>query len=105
MPARAFLDALALRMATVLEHTEVVEVLARRNVAHRIGGPEHWRRVGVEAVDALDERIAEAALEQDGRQRGSGHRLELVSRALAQGHGVHLRDGRCALLPASCQYL
>jgi hypothetical protein len=82
MAARTFLDTLALRMAAVLEHAEMVEVLARRNVAQRIGGPDHGRRVRVEAVDALDEGVAEAALEQDGGQRGGGHRLQLVACAL-----------------------
>src|SRR5262245_5708848 len=87
MAARAFLDALALRMAAILEHAEVVEVLARRNLAQRIGGPDHGRRVRVQAMDALDESVAEAALEQDGGQRGGGHRLKLVACALTEGHG------------------
>ena len=69
MPGRALLDALALRVAAVGEHAEMVEVLARRNIAHRIGRPDHARGVRIDRPHALHEGVAEATLEQNRRQR------------------------------------
>src|SRR5262245_40027392 len=111
MAARAFLDAFALRMAAILEHAEVVEVLARRNVAQRIGGADHRRCAGIEPVNALDEGVAKAALEQNGGQRGGRYRRELRACALTQGHGLSLRRQPCdarvklSILVNSCIFL
>ena len=69
---RAFLDALALRVAAVLEHAEVIDFL-RRDIAHRVGRTDHCRTARIDAMDALDEGVAKAALEQDRGQRGGRH--------------------------------
>jgi hypothetical protein len=58
MAGRAFFDALALRVAAVLEHAEMIEVFARRNIAQRIRRADHARPAGIETMDAVDEGVA-----------------------------------------------
>jgi Aldolase/RraA len=43
---------------------EMVEILAGRNIAHRIGRADQPRSVGVQELDPADEDVAEAPLEQ-----------------------------------------
>ena len=74
---RAFLDALALRVAAVLEDTEMIEILARRDVAQRVGRADHARARPGSRARSRDEQVAEAALEQNGRQGCRRDRLEL----------------------------
>jgi hypothetical protein len=84
MAGRAFLDALALRVAAVFEHAEMVEILARRDIAQRIGRADHVRHVAaLDAVDAGDESVAEAPLEQHRSQRRRRDRLQFGFRAVA----------------------
>ncbi len=84
MAGRALLDALALRMVAVFEHAEMVEVLARRDIAQRIGRPDHVRHgAALNAMDAGDEGVAEAALEQHRGQRRRGDCFQFGFRAVA----------------------
>ena len=85
---RAGLDRLALRVAAALEGAELVEVLARRDVTQRVGLADHPRRLAVQQEDALDEHVAEAALEEHRGQRGGGNFLE--SFAGFRGHGARM---------------
>jgi hypothetical protein len=73
--ARAFLDRAALRMAIAVL-ARPVQVLARRNVAERVGLADHDRPgVVVEPRDAQKEGVAQAPLEQLRRdRRGAGLR-------------------------------
>src|SRR5262249_17220899 len=69
------------------------------------GRTDHRRPAGIEAMDALDEGVAKAALEQHGGERGGGHRRQLLPALGAQRHGgPSLRANVCAL-PAGCQFL
>jgi hypothetical protein len=87
MSGRTFFHALALGMAAAFEYAQMIEVFPRRNVAQRIGRPDHRRPTGIEAMDALDEGVAKAALEQHGGERGGGHRRQLLPALGAQRHG------------------
>src|SRR5450631_120840 len=100
------LDRLALRVLRIFEHPDMVEVLARRNVAQRerladkiVARLAHWstfaRRAPVfalgaarraHAVHALQIDIAQSALEQLRRQRRGAGALELLQRVLGKGH-------------------
>ena len=78
-PGRAFLDALALRVAAVLEHADMVEVLARRDVAHRVGRPDQAGRARIEGLDPGYELVArKPRLNRTVVQRCRGDRGELV---------------------------
>ena len=81
----------ALRMGAVGEHVERVDVLARRNVAQRVGRADHRRRIRIERARALHEGIAQAALEQLRGQRRGAHGRELRARGFAQWFG-HARS-------------
>src|SRR5215207_10129514 len=88
-------------MRAVLEHAEMVEVLAGRDVAERIGGADHPWRIRIDEVDALDVAIAETPLEQHGRQGGGRDRLQLLPRLFPHrlDHDRHLS------LLATCRVL
>jgi hypothetical protein len=58
------------------EGAEQVDVLARRDVTQRIGLAHHARGRPIQEKHALDEDVAQAALEKHGGQRGSGNALE-----------------------------
>src|SRR5262249_3196758 len=81
---RTILDRLALRMGTVAEHVDLVEVLARRHVAQREGFADQRRLVRAQRTNVLDHLNTEAALEQCGGHRRGGNRLQLVARGVAQ---------------------
>ena len=71
------LDRVALRVARVLEDVDRVDVLAGGDVAEREGRAGHAAGVRVERTDALDEDVAEAALEQHRGERRRAHLEEL----------------------------
>jgi len=56
-------------MPAALERAELVDILARRDVAQRVGLADHAWRVAVEEKYGLDEHIAQAALEEHGGER------------------------------------
>src|SRR6516225_2033357 len=105
MAGRAFFHALALRMAAAFEHAQMIEVFPRRNVAQRIGRADHRRPPGVEAMDALDEGVAKATLEQNGGEGGGGHRRQLLPALGAQRHGDPFFRADVCALPPGCQFL
>src|SRR5262245_24498826 len=105
MAGRTFFHPLALGMAAAFEHAQVIEVFPRRNVAQRVGRTDHRRPAGIEAMDALDEGVAKAALEQHGGEGGGGHRRQLLPAFLAQRHGDSLGRADVRALPAGCQFL
>src|SRR5262245_2408700 len=105
MSGRTFFHPLALGMAAVFEHAEMIEVFPRRNVAQRVGRTDHRRPAGIEAMDALDEGVAKAALEQHGGEGGGGYRRQLLPAFLAQRHGDPLFRADVCALPAGCQFL
>ena len=57
LPGRAGLDCLALRMPAALEGAELVEVLARRDVAQRVGLTDHPRRLWIQQKYTLNKNI------------------------------------------------
>jgi len=67
--------ALASRRAA-LEGAELIDVLARRDITKRKGLADHARRLAVQQKHALDEDIAQAALEQHRGERRGGHLLQ-----------------------------
>ena len=71
MAGRHAFDAFALRVVGVVEGADLVQVFPRRDVAHGEGGADQvaTRWVG-QACDALDEDVAETALEQLRAKRG-----------------------------------
>ena len=81
-----FLDALALRMAAILEHLQHVQVLARRDVAQRVGRTDQARRGLVDQLRSLQKLVAQTALEQD-RGDGGGRNL---GKLVAGGDGRHV---------------
>src|SRR5215467_8879414 len=91
MAGRTFFHPLALGMAAAFEHAQVIEVFPRRNVAQRVGRTDHRRPARIEAMDALDEGVAKAALEQHGGEGGGGDRRQLLPALLAEWHGDPLR--------------
>src|SRR5262252_995869 len=105
MAGRAFFHPLALRMAAAFEHAQMIEVFPRRNVAQRVGRADHRRPAGVEAMDALDEGVAKAALEQNGGESGGGHRRQLLPALGAQRHGDPLFQGGRLRPPAALSIL
>jgi hypothetical protein len=85
---RAFLHRLALRVTSVVEHGDRVQVLARRHVAQREGRPHHVGQARVQRVHVLDELVAQATLEERGAQRGGAHAHQLLAGVRVHG-GVH----------------
>jgi hypothetical protein len=81
---RTLLDRLALRMRTIAEHGDRVQVLARRDVAQRIGLADHRLAGRVQRPHVLDELRAQSALEQRRGERRGAHRRELRARPLGQ---------------------
>src|SRR5687767_3984538 len=71
-------------MRAILEYVDRVDVLARRNIAQRVCGSDHLRRVRIERARALHESIAQAALEQQRRERRSADAEQLLTRGFAQ---------------------
>ena len=95
---RAF-HRLALRMIGVLEHADVIEVFARRDIAQRERRADEVRRTRRrldERRDALQEHVAQAALEELRRERRGADVAKLFERGVADGefggcHGVRFR--------------
>jgi hypothetical protein len=88
---RDLLDGLALRMRAVFEDAEMIEVLARRDVAQGIGLPDHARRVGIEQPDILQEDVAETLLEErrgEGRGADLGQQVAGLRAEGGEGHGA-----------------
>ena len=82
------LDRLALRMRTIAEYLDRVEILPRRHVAQREGLADHGRLIRAQGMHILDHLDAEAALEQRGGNGGGGDGFQLVAGGVAEfGHG------------------
>src|SRR5215467_15078988 len=92
-------------VAAAFEHAQVIEVFPRRDVAQRVGRTDHRRPARIEAMDALDEGVAKAALEQHGGEGGGGDRRQLLPALRAEWHGDPLRPSERCALPAGCQFL
>src|SRR5690242_13414760 len=90
MARRAFLDAFALRMRVVLEDLHVIEILARWNIAQRIGRPRHPGMFWVQRMDVADEAVAITALEHDCGQSRGGDGEELAPCVFNQSVFGHL---------------
>jgi hypothetical protein len=73
---RARLDRLALRVAAALERANLVDVLARRDVAQRKRFPNHTRRRTIQEEDPLNEGVAQSTLEQHRGERCRGDLLQ-----------------------------
>ena len=65
-------------MLGILEYADVIEVLARRNVAQRECLADHVVGRLAHAVHALEIDVAQTALEQLGRQRRGAGALEVL---------------------------
>ena len=93
VPGRHALDGLALRMLGVLEALMLVEVLARRDVAHRERGADQIAAGGLrQPRDALDEDVAKAALEKLRAQRGDADVAQLLQRFGLDAHPLRWRN-------------
>src|SRR5947208_6977063 len=66
---------LSLRVLSIAEHADRVEILARRDIPQRERLAHHRSGLRVERMHILDVLIAQAALEQRGRQCGGADRL------------------------------
>src|SRR6185437_12076728 len=97
----AVLDRLALRMAAVAEHVELVEVFARRDVTQGEGLADQRRLVGRQRMDVLDRLDAIAALEQGGRHGRRADGAELVAGLGLHGHSQYWRRQASRSSPAS----
>ncbi len=85
---RNHLDPLALRMLGILEYADMVEVLARRNVAQRERLADHVGAGLAHAAHALEKDVAKAALEKlRGERRGAGA-PELLEGFAGKRHGI-----------------
>jgi hypothetical protein len=110
---RAFFDRPTLRMAPVGKDADMVEIFSGRNVAQREGRPDQPGRVAIDLVNPADEHITQAVLQQHGRQRGGGYRLEFFACFVGKCHPIPPQVGFYPVFSAirairsvkSCQYL
>jgi len=97
MSRRHAFDTLALWMIGVIEGTDLVEVLAGRDVAHGVGRADKVAvgRLG-QAANVLDEDIAEAPLEKLRAKRRDADFFQV-----GVGGGVHVvASGYWPVIPA-----
>src|ERR1700683_4692727 len=91
---RAFVDPLALRMIAILKDLDLVEILARRDVAQRDSLSNHRQRLRIERINILNHLVTKTALEKRGCQRGCADLLQLVA-------GLRTELPHVGLLPGS----
>src|SRR5262249_660316 len=82
-------DCLALGMGPILEYGDRIEILPGRNGTQGIGLAHHPPRARIDRVHILNELVAQAALEQAGREGCDADGLKFFASLLVQaGHGL-----------------
>ena len=79
-----------LRMIGIAEGLDGIAILARGDVSQREGLTDHHLALPVDRADALDELVAQSALEQGRRNRRCGDLLQFRAGLVGKGIIAHL---------------